>query len=904
MNMRFNVDNLHEKSTDEVREIFSTISSINNCIILHGDFHVGLFSSSHAKILAYLPKHVSSVTFEVKQRYKPNSHIGTSKCSVAGGSSHFTTNGTTGSSFTLEDSMEIGSTFKEYIASLPPSIHSVKFVYIPSKQDKCAKNKSFLENFSEGNLLCGLPPTVKYLDLGDLPLVIGAGSAGYIFQPYMVSRLLKNVPATVQRLDTRIFFKEAMYAKMHVNNNIDYDFSRVLSAITSFSGTELGLAHNRLDKLRSNCFNVFFSCFPQQLKMLDFSDNELYKKPPNELDLFLSGISKTLEKLMLCRNQLSAVDAGQLTKALLKLSVSDLDIGENGLLLLGVDEFAMMMDRLPKTVTSLRICEKDGKQPAQELNARLRFYPPHLRILDFSNSNLSGLSVQVFVESVLANLPESIEGLDLSSNDLFRRPVKDLFYLFSHLPPQIRILKLNDNGLGCMKMEDLRIILPAVSRWVSELHVFRNGFDRLPYKQMSEVMTLLPGTVTCLFTEINEHSEEQMKEKTEKEKSDNPDGNSGLHLVVDREDKEMVITLLSDGHHSVMEKNKNDKTPIDLAAEYWHGKGYDIFFRLSRRAQQEIQKVQLVSDSGVNGVENIIYKYDLLVYLATNLTKPLLERLKEYSDEKIEWKFSDGARELFSEWYSTTRRRNHEQAEIYKALYHAEESKNYPVLLDKLESLNKNPDSPLYGLFSDLIKNSKEVLDNNKEKFRNQLGSFTIEKFRKIEKRECKLGSYEPDMTSLNEKLIQSEYERKRDKIKYEKNNNKNQHENTKQPNHQIGKKVIEIEDLKEDKKKLESIIENQDRRIERLEEDKKEQDRKREKLDNTIEKLMESINFLMKAHEEKSVNSNAIEMPSIEKSKSSDGLIGSLSIFSNDEKKLSSEQSTGFIQIGNKGVL
>jgi len=474
--MRFLISFLRNKSIEEVRYIFSTIPRTENCIVLEGDFRD---SGSVVKALAYLPKYISRIVFELQYHYYSESHTVNESSSspspfVKSTRTYYT------------DHKKIGSSLKDCVISLPPSITSISFIYLGGvKDDRLYSNatdsKYFLDMFSH------LSPMVNHLDLNQLPYLIGCW-------PHSISQLLKNISDTVQSLNPGIFYS---YKYEHMHRCDDYKNS-ILSI--NHNLIELNLSNIDLYKLREDCFKLFFDNLPINLRVLDISFNKLYKKPAHELADFLS-FTRNLRKLILRGNQLSALGGNVVAKVLSHLTggkLTELDIGENGLLSLEIDEFINILYSLDKQITTLRICEKKANEMFMLLSTRLSYIPSHIKILDFSESAMCGLSAKEFVEA-LAFSPETVKGIDLSRHD-FTSAVDDFIYLLSHLPYHFRILKLNECFLGNLMLEDLKLILASVAPWIDELHIVNNGLDRLPYREMREVLTFFPATIKTLVT--------------------------------------------------------------------------------------------------------------------------------------------------------------------------------------------------------------------------------------------------------------------------------------------------------------------------------------------------------------------------------------------------------------------
>jgi len=501
MNMRLNVDILHQKSIDEIREIFSTIPSTENCIYLQGHFHVGLFDNADTpKALAYLPKNISQVFFEIEYNYEEGSSSYSSPTDNPTNPWNSGIRLGSSGSYYHPVTKEIGNKLKDYIALLPQSVCSMHLCFIDKGKD--ADDKTYAQYIAD--ILSSIPPSISRLDVNDwLYSVTKEKMSSLLFNVFC--KLLKKIPDSVRTLKIMLLYK-GMYKNTNGNMDKSTDFNenyKTLIASINSNITELSLPNSELYRLPTNCFDTFFKNLPEHLEILDLCSNELNKKSVDDLCFFLSKLTLSIRKLGLSDNNLSILGMKSVAFMLSKLPATliELDIGENGLTLLKVEDFAALLEGLSKTITTLRICEKNTTQPAKDLAERLCHMPPHVKIVSFSDSNLSRYSINVFADVVLASLPETVEGIDLSSNNLAQKSVDDLVYLFSHLPRHIRILRLRDNHLGTMKMNDLRIVLAALPQWISELDISWNGLDKLPsYTQIRSAQNYIPDTVKCLIT--------------------------------------------------------------------------------------------------------------------------------------------------------------------------------------------------------------------------------------------------------------------------------------------------------------------------------------------------------------------------------------------------------------------
>ncbi|MBA2652290.1 MAG: DUF5617 domain-containing protein [Tatlockia sp.] len=452
--LRLEIEKLNYRTFDEVRDFFSTLPRHKQIIYLKGDFEVGQFTSSHvAKALAYLPKHVNKIVFEVQYCYSSSLEL-KGRFPRRFSWLHFSR------LLSLDNihTKKIGNSLKDYIISLPPSVNSVAFhfnndpiIYFGySDEALCLELNDILK---------ALKPSVNYLSIKNFLM--------------KKKDLYLNIPFEVQ-------VQSLVVDGSHV------DVSS-LSALT-----ELGLPNNILDWLILSSNSVK----NKHLKLLDLSYNDYLP------DLGL--IASTVKALRLCGSQLAVLSFEGLIEVLSKVTTTldELDIGENGLTeRFGDSQLATILGALPKSLVALRICEK-GFSP-YGLFFMSQYLPNNIKILSFKDSDLLSISIKDFVAN-LAHLPETVEGLDFSSNNLSRIAVAELIYLLSNLPRHIRILKLNDNSLACLEITDLRAILSALSPFVEELDVSNNGLDRLTYTQMCKIQTFFPQTVKRLITGSSE----------------------------------------------------------------------------------------------------------------------------------------------------------------------------------------------------------------------------------------------------------------------------------------------------------------------------------------------------------------------------------------------------------------
>ncbi|MBY0542719.1 MAG: DUF5617 domain-containing protein [Sphingobacteriaceae bacterium] len=484
--MKFKIEQLREKDTNELRSLFSTILKTSDTIILEGRFN--LPSSHVARALAYLPRFVSKVLFQVTYSYEkvyytvavPNSNDGRTEST---------------------NKKSIGKALKNYITCLPQSIETVQFNFIDHEFSSygqttvCADLAEALEKLPAQVKTLNLHNALFYQDNGFLEYKAYESSFWHSFvDSFNAAKIFSN-------LSTKVNLKGLGVGNLAMGRLSPDKRAAILSSLNPRL-TALSFVNNALYRLDAHSASHFFEQLPVKLVSLDLGFNGLNQKSPLELARFFSCIKRpTLKLLCLVGNQLSTFNPQELAQAFQGLpgTLSELDLGENELLLLDMDAFALLMEGLPKTLNSLRLCEK-RVLPKTELEKRYRCIPSSIKTMGFSYSDLLGLSIVDFVE-VLSYLPETVEGLDLSSNDFHEKSVDELIYLLANLPRYIRLLKLNDNGLVLFNLNALKAILSALSRQIRALDVTGNGLDRLPYTQMREVWRSLPPTVKNLIFE-------------------------------------------------------------------------------------------------------------------------------------------------------------------------------------------------------------------------------------------------------------------------------------------------------------------------------------------------------------------------------------------------------------------
>jgi len=478
--MQFTIQELKKKNTQQLRSIFSTIPKTENQITLVGNFYEGrgdmnvdLFQkSSITKPLFYFPKHITKVVFKVDYLYLKRTtkeYVGERTVSEQGvpiGTERVYRK-------KLIDSKQIGLALKYYLADLPKS---VKFVALEFFGDYHHEEATL--SYDLAQIVKTLSPHVLSLDIVNFAFKDNYDDRSY------ASWVFRSIPKTVLNLS--------------VGNIPFVNFFHWLNPEMK----ALSLYNSQLADLSNQTLTNFTQNFPLSLASLDLSRNRFHSNPAG-LEAVCLALARlgNLKTLGLSGNELATLTPPVWAQvvAAFPLTLEELDIGENGLLLGDRNSFEGFMNTLPNTLRTLRLSEKGNQLTSNALKALLPCIPGFIKTVSFSNSDLLGLSISDFLE-VISWLPDTVENIDLSANALNKKRIQDLVLLLSQLPSFFRGLKLHDNFLASFDLEELYGLFSKLSPYIKTLDVSGNGFDCLLYSQMQAVWRLFPSTVKQLRT--------------------------------------------------------------------------------------------------------------------------------------------------------------------------------------------------------------------------------------------------------------------------------------------------------------------------------------------------------------------------------------------------------------------
>jgi Ran GTPase-activating protein (RanGAP) involved in mRNA processing and transport len=463
--MQFKVEELHQKNTEQVRALFSTVPKTENQIILTGKFKYGGYFYSHvAQALAYLPKHVTAVVFRVEF------YIVTNVVTIRDDEYKYGPNFISSSRQVTSYTKRVGKGLQFYVASLPESIKSIYLHFIENAQD--GSSRSITSDLAK--VIKNIPGFIKHLDLNLMKALDEA--------------IVEAIPETISQLSVNRL-KLGMFSIIQRES--------IFSALNR-TMTYLSLMNAELYFLDAESLSCFAEGLPPNLITLDLGCNELHQKTVNELSFLLSSLFslQALKSLGLSGNQLSRFNPQDLAQVLSSLpeTLEELDLGENGLLVLDPDAFRTIMGGLPKTLSRLRLCDKGVALSKEQLKTYFLFIPDPIETINFSDSDLLGLSVAEFTET-LSSLPDTIRILDLSGNELYKNSVEMLCFLFSNIPPTIEVLKLKQNNLSSLSTENFERVLSHLPKSITGLDISENGFDRLYRTHLNEFLQAIPHRI-------------------------------------------------------------------------------------------------------------------------------------------------------------------------------------------------------------------------------------------------------------------------------------------------------------------------------------------------------------------------------------------------------------------------
>jgi len=182
LTMKFFIADLQKKTLDQIRDIFSEIPATESCIYLQGDFTVG---KDVATALFYLPRHVSSVIFELEYDYYRITH---STHNHVTPSTLWT--GTSALGTYNKYYKKIGNVLKDFIIALPKSIHSIEFIYNSDKTSNNYHNATDAKHLID--MFRYIKPTVSYLELNNLADLITEDTC-------LKQELLGHIPDTISK---------------------------------------------------------------------------------------------------------------------------------------------------------------------------------------------------------------------------------------------------------------------------------------------------------------------------------------------------------------------------------------------------------------------------------------------------------------------------------------------------------------------------------------------------------------------------------------------------------------------------------------------------------------------------------------------------------------------------------
>ncbi|KTD16177.1 DUF5617 domain-containing protein [Legionella jordanis] len=473
--MKFYIDELQEKSLDEIRAIFLSIPKTGTQIELIGCFEKSRLSEYFeypivAKALSYLPKHIYQVVFTAHCVYTNHSRqVETSRewsQRMHGYVVNYRTEG--------YKVRHIGSLLQYYIASLPKTVNEVILDFVTDPLYDNTPNLGNATSSSFKNILKKFPESVTFLSV-DFSILDQVSEV----------EAFRAIPKSVIKLHARGFW---------------YDSLNVLGRNIKI----LNLSHKELN-LTQTKFSQLFKGLSEILTTLGLAFHDLGRKSPLELSALLSGLPQGLQVLSLQNNNLARLGAMNLSSVLSTLSpkIYEIDLGENNLLLMATDELTTALSGLPETVKSLRIWDKNPSGfLITDLLSRFHSIPSHIEELSFRDSNFVGFPIAEFSEALIY-LPDFIIAVDFSDNKLHQKPPKEVALLLSKLRANVKTVRLKGNNLSSLSVDAFKEVFSTLPEHILELDISENGFDRLTSVHLNQYLGAIPSTVKRIILDGN-----------------------------------------------------------------------------------------------------------------------------------------------------------------------------------------------------------------------------------------------------------------------------------------------------------------------------------------------------------------------------------------------------------------
>lgn len=459
--MRFMLSVLNKLSSSEVNQEFLKIPLHDNVLELIGDFsHSEMFVCPVSHSLHYLPSHVNEVILTGIFCYSVDT----------------INDNLSGQNYRATWRCHVGRQFPLLIHSLPRNINTLKvnLKHDPKQDPDDPLISDVVSDLTKS--FASLPPHIDFLDLTGIVSLTDE-------EHPRIWKLYHAIPNTVQKL-----FPHQINWKVLTDEHREYLLKASSSGLMVYS-----LEKQNLFSSASHTYKKFFNALSKDVMGMSLAHCNIGAHAYVYIMQMFKSIGHHIVGMNLKDNNLYILESNlhEFFKSL-PPNIAYLDISENNLLSLPTEYFKNLLGQLPKKINTLKIYEKSlDSHPLDLIVENFASLPVNILAVGFAGGQWMGLKINQFVW-VLHKLPSNVFCIDYSDSKLHQLSAKEFYTLVTYTPPNITKLVFKRNNLIAFSAEQLRVIFSRIPYRVQEIDISENGFDRLPFSSLNEIIKGLP----------------------------------------------------------------------------------------------------------------------------------------------------------------------------------------------------------------------------------------------------------------------------------------------------------------------------------------------------------------------------------------------------------------------------